>query len=131
MIHPILGLMRHLSPFTWSIYSFGDPREVIGGRSSPRNGLWHPWYILYKIWYFIYKLCNILHKIWYIQSLSYQDPYLITHGWFVHLKTIEKWLEVVLYPKMDFRTQCTFLWGKDEHPWFYFFFFNTHTHTHQ
>ena len=88
--------------FSCSIFSFGNPREVIESRSPPQDGLWHPWYIIYKIWY-------IIHKIWYIQSLSYQDPYLITHCPFIPLGIFGKWLKIVPYSKTDFGTLGTSL----------------------
>ena len=53
--------------FTWSICSFRNHREVIGGCSLPWNGFWNPRYILKKIWY-------ILKKFWYIQSSGYRTP---------------------------------------------------------
>ena len=102
LIQPILKLTRHLSPFPWFISSFGDPWEVIGGHSPPQNGLQPLWYIFYKIWY-------ILKFFWYIQSLSYWDPYLITHGPFIPLGIFEKWLKVIPYSKIYFGTLCTSL----------------------
>ena len=76
MIHPILELTGHLYPFSWSISSFGDHREVIGAHSLPQNGLWHPWYIIYKIWYIFYKFWYIIHKIWYIHKKKLVHPIL-------------------------------------------------------
>ena len=98
------------------VYTFGDPQEVIRGRSQPQNGLWHPWYILYKILYILYKILYILHKIWYIlkkiwyiQALNYKDRYLITHDLFFPLGISGKWLEVDPYSEMDFWTTGTSL----------------------
>ena len=48
LVHLILVLMGHLSSFPWTISLFGDPWEVIGSCSPPRNGFWQPWYIHYK-----------------------------------------------------------------------------------
>ena len=94
----------HLSLFLRFISSFGDPQEVIGGHFPPWNGLWHSWYIIYKIWY--------------TQSLSYQDPYLLTHGLFIHLGIFGMWLKVVPYSEMDFETLGTFLRKFDtSNPW--------------
>ena len=117
--------MGHLYHFSWFIYSFWDPRKFIGGSSPRWNELWHPWYIIYKIWYIFYKIWYILYKIryilkkiWCIQSLSYQDPYLITHGSFIPFGIFGKWLEVVPYFKMDFGTLGT-SWRKfvTSNPW--------------
>ena len=74
-----------------------DPWEVIGGRSSPHNGLRNLRYIHYKIWY-------ILNKICYIQSSGHQDSYIIIHGPFVPLETHEKVIGGHFSPKMDFGT---------------------------
>ena len=94
LVHPILELTWHLSPFSWSISAFGDPRKMIGGCSPPRNELWHLWYTLYKIWY--------------IQLLSYQNLYFLTHSSFIFLGIFGKWLKVVSYFEMDFKTLGTF-----------------------
>ena len=54
---------------------------------------------------------NLVHplKNWYIQSLSYWDPYLITHALFIPLRIFENWLEVVPNLETDFGTLGTFL----------------------
>ena len=75
---------------------------MIGGHSPFQNGLWPFWYIIYKIWY-------ILKKIWYNRSLSYRDPYLISHAPCIPLGIFEKWLKIVSYSEMDFGTLCTSL----------------------
>ena len=105
-------------PFPWSNSSFGDPWEVIRGRSPPWNGHWQPWYIIYKISHILHKIWYILKKIWYFQSLSYQDPYLITHGLVISLRIFGKWLEVVPYSETDFGTLGKFLRKFDTfNPW--------------
>ena len=86
MVHPIIGLPGPLCPFSWSIWSFRDQWEVIGGHFLPWNKLWNPRYILNKIWY-------IFKKFWYIQSSSYQDPYLPSHSPFCETKV---WLISIL-----------------------------------
>ena len=75
---------------------------MIGHRSPPRNGLSNPRYIFKKISY-------IFKKIWYIQSSSYWDPYLPSHGLFVFSGTLGKWLQVVAHHEMNFGTQGTSL----------------------
>ena len=98
---------------------------MIGGHFPLWNGLWPLWYILYKIWYILYKIWYILHKIWYIlkniwyiQSLSYRNLYLITHGPFISLEIFGKWLKVVPYFKTDFGTLGTSLRKFDtSNPW--------------
>ena len=59
-----------------------------------------------------------LKKNWYIQSLSYRNLYLITHGPFIPLGIFEKWLEVVPYSEMNFGTLGTSLRKFDKsNPW--------------
>ena len=81
--------------FLWSIWSFRDHLEVISNRSSSRNELWNPRYIL--------------KKIWYIQSLGYRNPYHPSHGPFVPLQTLGKWLDVVPHLGTDIETLGTSL----------------------
>ena len=50
------------------------------------------------------KFGTSLKKIWYIQSFSYWDLYLITHAPFIPLEIFGKWLEVVSYSETDFGT---------------------------
>ena len=98
---------------------------MIGSRSPLRNGLWPPWYILYKIWYMFYKILYIFHKIWYIlkeiwyiQSLNNWDPYLITHGPFIPLGIFGQWLEVISYSETNFENLGTSLRKFDtSNPW--------------
>ena len=124
--------MRHLSSFPWTISSFRDPREVIGGCFLLQNGLqplWYifykSWYILYKIWYILHQIWHILHKIWYILKTNLSHPILellgplfITHGPFILLGIFGKWFKVISYSKINFRTLGTSLRKFDtSNPW--------------
>ena len=91
VIYPILGLLKPPSPFSQSIGSFRDPWEVIKGCSSPRNGLLN---------------------LRYIQSSGYRNPYFPSHDPFVPLGNLDKWLEVIPHPRMDFGTLGDHLKGK-------------------
>ena len=48
------------------------------------------------------KFGTFLKKKWYIQFLSYEDPYLITHVPFIPLETLGKLLKVVPHLITDF-----------------------------
>ena len=51
----------------------------------------------------------ILKKFWYIQPSAYRDPYLPSHGPFVHLETLGKLLDVVPHLGIDIGTLGTSL----------------------
>ena len=57
-------------------------------------------------------------KNWYIQSLSYWDPYIITHDLLIPLEIFGKWLEAIPYFEMDFGTPRYILEKFDtSNPW--------------